>query len=162
MNEIWRDIKGYENRYAISNKGRIYSYLSNKMLSQCLRRGYLSVCLITGDGRKKMESVHRLVAIHFLDNPNNLPQVNHKDENKLNNEVDNLEWCTAKDNMNYGTRNERISKAHNKSVYCINNNTVYPSATIAAKELGLNRPAISECCNGKRQSVKGYRFKFAD
>lgn len=111
MEEIWKDIKGYEGLYQVSNYGRVKSFKHNK---EKLRKevkdnmGYLIVNL-SKNGNKKIYKIHRLVAEAFLQNPNNYPQVNHKDENKINNRADNLEWCTAKYNSNYGTRNERMS-----------------------------------------------------
>ena len=95
--------------YLATTDGRIYSQKTHKFLSQSIRGEYLRVGLIN-DGERKSYSVHRLVAETFIPNPNNLPQVNHKDENKLNNNVDNLEWVTVKDNANHGTRNKRISE----------------------------------------------------
>ena len=163
MEEIWRDIKGYEGKYAISSFGRVYSYKRRIFLAQSItNNGYLRVCLYTKDGcQKKMELVHRLVAITFLDNPDGLPQVNHKDENKQNNHVENLEWCIAKENANYGTRNERIGKTHGKSVYCIENNTVYPSAMAAARELHIDNSHIGKVCRGEEKDCQGYHFKYA-
>lgn len=114
--EVWKDIKGYEGKYQASNLWRIRSlnYARRKQI-RVLKpgiektRGYLSVTLLN-KGKQKTKPVHRLVALTFIPNPNNLPQVNHKDENKLNNCVDNLEWCNAKYNCNYGNRNIKISQ----------------------------------------------------
>ena len=122
MNEEWRDIRGYEGRYQISSFGRVKSLKDNKgnyrekiLDLKPNKRGYIRVTLYR-EGKSKSFQVHRLVAIHFIPNPNNYSQVNHKDENKQNNKVDNLEWCTQKYNLNYGTRNQRISKSH-KGIY---------------------------------------------
>lgn len=123
MEEIWKDIKGFEDKYQISNLGRVkkkqtlkthylggISIVKEKILKPNKHReGYLYAQLII-DGKLTPIGIHRLVAEAFIPNPNNLSQVNHKDENKSNNCVDNLEWCTAKYNMNYGTHNERVSK----------------------------------------------------
>lgn len=117
MNEIWKDIPGYESKYQVSNLGNVRSlnYLRTggiKLLTQGTdKRGYKRVGLYK-DGKRKRYLVHRLVAMTFISNYDDLPQVNHKDENKANNCVDNLEWCDAKYNMNYGTRNERASESH--------------------------------------------------
>lgn len=122
MKEIWKDIEGYEGLYQISNLGRVKSlekYVNTaiknntkvkrkeQILKQYNKNGYLQVTL-THNNKRKYFGVHRLVANAFIPNLNNYPQVNHKDENTLNNCVDNLEWCTAKYNCNYGTRNSRI------------------------------------------------------
>ena len=115
--EIWKDIEGYEGLYQISSYGRIKSLRDHhgnyreKILKQGTRKdGYKNTAL-SKDGKLKTYSVHRLVAAAFLDNPNNYPCVNHKDEQKYNNYVENLEWCTSKYNCNYGTKSERQSKA---------------------------------------------------
>ena len=103
MKEIFKDIKNYEGLYQVSNLGRVYSVRNNKILKPKLNKyGYLSVNL-KYKGSRVTKSIHRLVGEAFIPNPNDLPQVNHKDEDKTNNCVDNLEWCTAKYNHNYGT-----------------------------------------------------------
>lgn len=104
-NEEIKQIKDYED-YFISSHGRVWSNKSNKWLSPGISRGYLSVHLSNKNG-KKFFRIHRLVALYFIPNPNNYEIVNHKDENKLNNNVDNLEWCDAKYNNNYGTSIQR-------------------------------------------------------
>ena len=120
MTEIWKDIVGYEGLYQVSNlgnvkrlkgyKGRGKGYVVEEHLIQpsINSRGYQNVILCK-NGKTKTFTMHRLVAIAFLDNSEKLPQVNHKDENKLNNCVDNLEWCDSKYNNNYGTRNKKCS-----------------------------------------------------
>ena len=86
MKEIWKDIKGFEGRYLVSNTGKIYSILAKRILKTCIsNKGYELACLRNEKGYRKQYTVHRLVAISFLDNPNNYPIINHKDENKLNN-----------------------------------------------------------------------------
>lgn len=159
--EIWKDIKGYGGDYQISNYGRVYSVKSHKYLSQTIvGKGYLRVHLWR-DGIKKGELVHRLVAIHFLDNPNNLPQVNHKDENKENNCVDNLEWITAKENSNYGTVQERKAKACEKAIKCIELDKIFQSTKIAAQELELNAPNITACLKGRQKTCGGFHWEYA-
>ena len=115
IKEIFKDIKGYPG-YQISNLGRVWSIKTQRYLKGTVSMsGYVYVHLTAANGKHKKERLHRLVAIAFLDNPDDLPQVNHLDENKLNNCVDNLEWCDAKSNNNYGTRNERISSTRRKN-----------------------------------------------
>lgn len=105
--EIWKDIVGYEGQYQISNYGRVFSSHKQGYLAQTDNgRGYFSVSLWK-DNQGKSEYVHRLVARHFIDNPNKLPQVNHKDENKGNNHVNNLEWCDNSYNNKYGDKRKR-------------------------------------------------------
>ena len=112
MKEIWRDGKGYEGKYQVSNMGRVWSIKGQKYLKGTIAKsGYVYVHLTAKNGKAVKERLHRLVAIAFLENPNNLPAVNHKDENKLNNSLDNLEWCSHQYNCNYGTRNQRITES---------------------------------------------------
>ena len=104
MKEIWKDVQGYEGLYKVSNLGNVYSYKSKKILKKYFpvfslgATGYNLVGLYK-NGKQKMFGVHRLVAQAFIDNPLNLPIVNHKDGNKRNNAVSNLEWCTQKENV---------------------------------------------------------------
>ena len=119
--EIWRPVVGYEGLYEVSNTGRVrsldryvrcksYRLHKGKVLSPGKDKdGYLFVVL-SCNGKHKTIAVHKLVAQAFIPNPDDLPIINHKDEDKTNNRVDNLEWCTAKYNMNYGTRNIRIKE----------------------------------------------------
>lgn len=108
MEEIWRPIEGYEGLYEISSYGRVRSLIKNIILR--LKKeptGYLR-CNLYLNKNMKTVSIHRLVAQAFIPNPNNLPQVNHKDDDKTNNNVTNLEWCTVKYNNDYGTRKEKV------------------------------------------------------
>lgn len=128
--EEWKNVIGYEGLYEVSNTGQVrsldrYVKYSNgrihlhkgKVLSPVKDKyGYLAVCLCCNEKQKRIK-IHRLVAQAFLPNPDNLPQVNHKDEDKLNNSVDNLEWCTAKYNNNYGHRTENIVSTRVKNGY---------------------------------------------
>lgn len=115
MTEIWKDIEGYEGLYQISNWGRVKSLNYNRTGKEGILKpiptnnGYMIIGLYK-NRKPNQYSIHRLVAQAFIPNPDNLPQVNHKDEDKSNNCVWNLEWCTAEYNMNYGTRNERSSE----------------------------------------------------
>lgn len=103
--EIWKDIKGYP-KYQISNEGRVWSKKHQIYLKPRINKsGYYQVCMMCINGKIKTEVIHRLVAINFIPNPDNLPQVNHKDGNKLNNNIDNLEWCTAKENTKHAYDN---------------------------------------------------------
>lgn len=116
----WRGIPGYPSRYEVSDNGqvRVLDYRGSgmpKMLEQINVRGYLKVTLTDAHGHKALCFVHRLVASAFIPNPSNLPQINHKDENKANNHVENLEWCTAKYNINYGTVRERIVASYKRT-----------------------------------------------
>lgn len=114
---IWKDIPGYEGLYQVSNTGQVRSLNYRRTgKKQILKPGYTKdgyeTVNLNKEGSYKTYKVHRLVAMAFISNPNNYPVVNHIDENKTNNAVWNLEYCTREYNNNYGTRNERISKAH--------------------------------------------------
>ena len=125
MEEEWRDIRSYEGLYQVSNLGNVKSFnnrIKNKnpmILKQTIDRknGYLTVSL-SKNGKKKIHRVHKLVASIFIDNPNNYPVINHKDGNKLNNCVDNLEWCTYKQNIIHSWKNglSHISEEHKQII----------------------------------------------
>ena len=202
-NELWRDIKfvnngkeyDYTRLYQISSKGRVKQLAytdakgrkrKEKIMKTTIDRGGYEFIGLTKNYKRNYFSIHRLVALCFIPNPNNLPQVNHIDENKLNNTIGNLEWCTSEYNNNHGTRNERMvatNKANgtydkmaatkkakgtyekiadkcSKPIYCITNNTVYKSAHEAARQLNLNQSSVSKCCKCKRKSTKGYQFRY--
>ena len=121
MTEIWKNIDGYEGKYQVSNFGQVKSMIGQEKVlhPKKHRNGHLQIGLHKDKKRKTMY-IHRLVAQAFIPNPDNLPCVNHKDENPNNNNVDNLEWCTQKYNCNYGTRVDRImetKKQQYKKIY---------------------------------------------
>ena len=161
MTEDKKDIKDYEGLYAITRDGRVWSYKSNKFLKHKLARGYYYVSLYK-EGKGKNFRIHRLVAEAFIPNPLGLPQVNHKDECKINNCVSNLEWCDAKYNANYGTRTERIANKRSIPVYCEELNKTFYGAREAARELGLDNSNIIKCCKGKLKTHRGYHFRYAE
>lgn len=160
--EEWRDIKGFEGKYKVSNTGMVVSLINNVILANRYNQnGYKQVLLYSGNGLSKSKKVHRLVAEAFIDNPENKPQVNHKDENKSNNNVDNLEWVTPKENSNYGTRNLRMGKSHKKQIIVQDKNgsfSVKESANDFAKELGVHQSNIFHVIKGDQKTVKGFRI----
>ena len=165
--EIWRDVAGYEGLYKVSNFGNVMSlkHKKPKLLKPYNNgKGYLLVDLRNNNKPRKTISVHRIVAQAFLPNPNNLPQVNHKDENKKNNRVSNLEFCDAKFNINYGTCIERIAKALSKSVFQFDKNgkfiSEYPSAMDAERKTGIYNGHIGQVCNGIRKSAGNFVWKY--
>lgn len=167
-NEEWRAIKGYEGLYEVSNTGKIRNYNRRKELS-LKKDKYLRVGLHKNN-KQKFLTVHRLVAEAFLSNPQNLPQVNHKDENKLNNNVDNLEWCSAKYNINYGTHKNRVSKTlkeKNTAKYGIpvkaisltdGEELTFPSVCEAARQLNLRSGCITNVIKGRTSKTGKYKF----
>lgn len=158
--EVWIDVKGYEGKYQVSNKGRVWSVINQQYMRPRLDKdGYCIVCLSAKNGKRKYEKVHRLVALNFIGNPpSGKTQVNHRDENKQNNNVDNLEWCDSKYNNNYGTRNLKISTP----VYCIELDKIFDGAVDVERKLGLDHSSILKCCNGKRNVCGGYHWRYAD
>ena len=164
--EKWKDIPWANGLYSVSSYGRVKSKRSRKILKLWLSKfGYYN-CKICINNKEYVKRVNRLVAELFIPNKYNLPCVNHKDENKSNNNVNNLEWCDAKYNVNYGTRNERaaakISQKNSKAVYCIELNKIFKSQTEAAKELGISQGNISSCLTGKYKTSGGYHWKYAE
>lgn len=120
MEEIWKDIKGYEGLYQISNLGRVKSLRFNKEMIMKIhipKNNWYPVIHLRKNGVSKTIKIHRIVAQTFILNPNNLPIVNHKDENKTNNCVDNLEWCSRKYNAIYGTALERAKESRINTEY---------------------------------------------
>lgn len=164
MEEIWKDIEGYEGIYQVSNLGNvktIYDNTHHKKVDRILipgisKAGYKRVVLIKMYKRKGF-TVHRLVAKAFIPNPDNLYSINHKDENKLNNNVSNLEWCTIAYNNTYGSH----GTCNNKPVLFMKGDKVinkFESETEAAKCLNVDRSTISKILHHKLKSWKGFTF----
>lgn len=198
--EIWKDIEGYEGLYQVSNFGRAKScaryvkrfskhvvqkmFIKEKILSFGYTNGYPLISL-SKDGFVKKQSIHRLVAIAFIPNPNNLPQVNHIDGNRGNNNIKNLEWVTNTENQRHSwkylnrvnpnkgkkfseeTRRKMKlywathSNGHCKKVYCVELNKYFNSIIGACRELKISR-CINLCCEGKRQTCGGYHWRWAE
>lgn len=160
--EEWRNIQGYEG-YQASNMGRVRNISKGNILKQYNRsrnKLYKAVCI-----DRKMISVHRLVAQAFIPNPNNLPMVNHKDENPSNNCVENLEWCDAKYNNSYGTRLKKISDKKSIPIISIDSNgneRYYKSAFNCNKITGFEFGNILKCCKGQRKTAHKHKWMFAD
>lgn len=181
--EEWRPVVGFEGLYECSSLGRVRSvkhpvkrpfgdgFAGGKMLKQNpTDRGYLVVCL-SKNGKHKCGRVHQLVAKAFIPNPHNLPYINHKDEDKSNNRVSNLEWCSPEYNTNYGTRNKKVSEKMtngklSKKVDRFDLNGNYIDTWISINEiqrvLGFHSGAICACCKGKRKAVGNFVFRYAD
>lgn len=173
-NEEWRDIKGYDGKYQISNTGKVKSInyrntRTSKELSLKCNRGYFEVELCK-DGNGKVFKVHRLVAIAFLPNPQNLPCVNHKDENPSNNHVDNLEWCTYLYNNTYGNARKKMSMKMRNNQYLskhVNQYTIdgkfikeWISIAEAGRVLQIKPFNIVSCLKGRRKSCAGYHWEY--
>ena len=155
MTEIFKPIEGYEDLYEVSNEGNVRNKTTGRLLKPGGAKGYLKV-LLYKDGICKSKSIHRLVAETFLPNPNHYPQVNHIDENKLNNNVDNFEWCSAQYNIDY-------SKSKPVAQFSLDGRLLntYKSIREASRQTGIPNPNICNCCLGKGyKSAGGFIWKF--
>lgn len=184
--EEWEEIPGWE-RYAASTFGRIASLGAPYMCGGkiCRRKPqlltprltsepphYHSVVLSDGNRGRRGFMVHILVARTFIPNPENLPLINHKDENPRNNRAENLEWCTQKYNCNYGTHNARMAKTISETAYqrrkvvqlSLDGSFIaqYDSIAIASRQLGINRTSISVCCRRICQTSHGHRWMYLE
>ena len=169
--EEWKPIPGYEGLYEVSNYGRVRSFKwssNGKILSPGKDgSGYLFVTLCK-DGKTKLRKMHRLVAEAFIPNPSNFPQVNHMDECKENNYFGNLEWCTHKYNLSYGTRTRRIAENNSKPVVQLDKKgnfiSEFESLREASRRTGIADGSICRCCNHKpgRYSAGGFIWIYKD
>lgn len=187
--EIWKDVVGYDGLYKVSTRGNIKSLkFAGGSLQKTLKLrkdkdGYFTVNLYK-DGKVKNLKVHRLVAIAFIENNENLPQINHKNEIKHDNRIENLEWCTNRYNINYGSHTLKMSisntgKKHTmehiqkirdgainkKPVLMINANTFellqeFPSASEAARQINGTATNISKVCREEKGTYKGFRWRY--
>ena len=159
--ETFIKIEGFDN-YEVSNLGKVRNIKSGRIHKPWLDRGGYLRHYLCGHNKNKWMFLHRIVATAFIDNPEEKPCVNHIDENKLNNNFSNLEWCTVKENIIYSTRTKMSSEKHFKKVIQLdlsdNVLNVFESMTQAAKETGASVSHISNCCNGREKSAGGYKW----
>lgn len=156
-NEQWRSIEGFDN-YLVSNKGRVMNSKTGRILRPADdSRGYERVILCK-DGKRTNKKVHRLVAQTFVDNPNNLETVNHIDENKHNNNVENLEWMTQGDNVRYSL-SKPVEQYDLESGELL---ATYPSTRAVERLMGFDHRTISRACRGQYKKVYGYIWKYQD
>ena len=175
----WREIKGTNGLYEVSSDGIVrttgkyakigggsYRYVKPKILTISKYPNGYSYVNICANNEKHSFLIHRLVAQAFIPNPDNLPQVNHKDEDITNNNVENLEWCTPKYNANYGTRNYRCREG-NRRFFCPvvgtdkdGNRKYYESIGDASRDTGADVSAIIRVCKGKNIIAGGYRWEY--
>ena len=177
--EEWRDIEDYKGLYQVSNMGRVkslertvwngrgyYVTIHERILKPKKDRGgYLQVHLCK-DGKAKFYTVHKLVATVFCENPEGYTEINHKDEDKTNNNADNLEWCSKSYNNSYNGRAKKAGKKISKPVIGINKVSglilEFPSAREAEKETGIAHQSICSCLKGRLKSTGGYVWYYAD
>ena len=176
--EIWKVVDDYEGLYEVSNYGNVRSVdrmetLPNGTVRRrngCILKqkfasnGYLK-CNLSKNAKEKTASVHRLVAQAFIPNPNNLPEVNHRDEDKTNNCAENLEWCSHLYNMRFGTAIQRGAEKQSTPVLQIDKDTneviaEYPSTAEAGRQLKIWQGNISNCCRGRYKTTGGYKFVY--
>lgn len=182
--EIWKPVKGFEGLYEVSNLGRVMYVphpitqkaasgtvftrtFKKHLMNPCKQRtGYLLCTLHDAEYRQRYKLVHRIVAEAFLENPDNLPCINHKDEDRTNNCVSNLEWCSYVYNVNYGTRNEKMAAAFRKPTgkYDISGALVatYPSAKDAASANNIAWGTLRNALSGRRKDpkIKGFIYRY--
>ena len=176
--EIWKDIKGYEGLYMVSNMGRVkslertvrngrgYRIVAERILKAKKNNcGYLQVQLYK-EGKDKWYYVHVLVATAFLENPMGYKEINHIDENKQNNCMENLEYCSRSYNVNYGTGSKRSAEKRSKSVFSVDKESGlimwWQSASEAGRIMGIAQNNICACCKGRGKSVGGHYWFYAD
>lgn len=173
MKEIWKDIKDYEGLYQVSDLGRVKSLdrfvccknnttkLCKGRLLRIHKNDYLFVRLCN-ESIYKTKYIHKLVAQAFIPNPNGLPEINHKDENKLNNNIENLEWCTITYNNSYGTRTQKTRKRVYQCDIKGNIIKLWDGIRIASRELNIPSQQISQCCNKTkyRKTAGGYIWRY--
>lgn len=175
-----KDVKGFEGLYGITEDGQVLNYKTKKFMKQRQDKdGYYRLSL-TKEGKQYTRFIHRLLAEAFIPNPKNLPLLNHKDENKQNNSLDNLEWCSQWYNLTYSrnkelalekgadfmgyektkTNQKKPGSGISKPVRCVELDIIYDSGAAAARELGLDASHISKVCRGKANTTGGYHFEF--
>jgi hypothetical protein len=167
MTEIWEDIviNNIDYNYEISNKGNVRNSNTKKILKPFLRTGYYCIGLSINSIINKF-SIHTLVATMFIDNSNNCKVINHIDGNKLNNNVENLEWCTYKENTSHALNNKLI-KLHRKKVKQLSYDgtqliKIYDSIRDAEKETGISNKQISKVCRNKMPTAHGFRWEYVE
>lgn len=164
--EQWRDVDGYELRYQVSNTGKVRNKKSGRVLkTQTTKDGYKRLGL-HWCGEIFNASVHRLVALAFVPNPDNKPQVNHINGNPADNRAENLEWVTNSENQIHAHKVLRRKPSgwcyQPQKVLCCETGVVYPSVREAAATLGLTNTSIIRVCCGKRKTHGGYHWKYVN
>jgi hypothetical protein len=161
-----KSVPGYEGLYSVSNDGRVFSHIRNRELKPKIDRYGYKVVSLYKDGKTRCFTVHRIVAITFIPNPFSKSSVNHINEIKTDNRVENLEWVTVKENDNHGTRNSRMSDTKSKKPVM----QILPDGTIryfkgvkdAGRQTGINRSNIAECCKGNKRTAGQSEWRYVN
>lgn len=154
-----RDVVGFEGLYAVTSCGRVWSYRRKKFLKPCNRcNGYLYVNLWV-NGKQNLRYVHRIVAEAYIPNPNNLPEVNHKDEIKDHNWLSNLEWCDSKYNSNYGTGSKRSGENRGHKLRCVETGEEFISINDCERKIGVDHGNLSKHLRGLIGCANGLHFE---
>lgn len=177
MQEIWRTVKDYP-LYSVSNLGRLKNNKTQKILKGGLDSYGYRIVILCNNGKRKIKTIHRLIAESFIDNPDNKPQVNHINGVKTDNRVINLEWVTNQENQNHFWRviNSDVNKANRskahkgknllsenpnaKQVIRLEDGKIYPTIKEAALDIGVRYNKICDVCAGRAKTVKKYHFKY--
>lgn len=163
---IWRQIKGFEWCYLVSDAGQIWSIRRKKVLKPKIDKYGYEVVGLSLNGKIYHRTVHRLVAQAFVPNPHNLPTVNHINEVKTDNRATNLEWMSIADNDNHGTRNEKMADTKCKSpveqVFPDGSTVRYKGVKDASRKTGINRGCIALCCKNTRKTAGGYKWRYTN
>lgn len=159
IKEEWKDVEGFEGEYQVSNLGRV-RHIFTKILTPHPNRKHYPYMQV-GFKNHKFYTVHRLVANAFLENPQNLPEVNHKDFNTSNNSVDNLEWCDKKYNMEYSRKRGKYSKLMRIEQYDLDGHFIksWDNIVDCERETGIAHQSIYLVCKGQRKTAGGYKWK---
>lgn len=147
--------------YTVTKNGEVFNKQGKRLKPSLQRNGYLKVSLCNDEIKHKGFLVHRLVAQAFIQNPKNLPQVNHIDGDKTNNCVWNLEWCTPLENLNHSHVIEKASKANLTKVECVTTGIIYDSFKEIEETIGLSHSNLVACCKGRRKTCGGMKWRYA-
>ena len=160
MQEIWRDVPGYEGLYQVSDRGRVQNAKRGRVLKPHINvNGYLQTTL-SKNNKREYPLVHRLVAAAFISNPEGKPQINHKNGIKADNRAENLEWCTMSENLFHRHQILKQPGGRSKPVLCTDTGEVYPSAKAAASALGVSHKGIILICNNKQKTTGKNKLHF--
>lgn len=154
-------VVGFET-YSVDRAGNVYNKQGQKLKAEMSENGYLRVVLSKPKHKRKKMLVHRLVAEAFIPNENRLPQVNHIDRNKANNQVDNLEWCTALQNLKHSGVIEKGNEARRHGLFCVTTGEVFSSIKEAEIKYGLSHSNIIACCKGRRNTCRGLSWRYQE